>query len=79
MDKDFQRRQREYSEDLNQRTNEERAGVIERANKAIRQIADTEKFDVVFPDALYVNPRIDITDKVLRALAVPAPATPPTK
>lgn len=74
MDKDFQRRQREFNEDINQRKNEELAAVVERANRVIRQIAEGEKFDIVFQDAVYVNPRIDITDKVLKSLnAAPAP------
>ena len=68
MDKDFQRRQREFREDLNQRRNEELAVVLERANKVIKQIADAEKYDIVFQEAVYYSPRIDITDKVLKAL-----------
>ena len=67
LDKDFQRRQREFNEDINQRKNEELASVVERANKVIRQIAEADKYDVVFQDAVYVNPRIDITEKVLKA------------
>jgi len=69
LNRDFQRRQREFREDLNQRRNEELASVIERANKAIKQIAEQEKYDVIFQDAVYANPRIDITDKVIKALA----------
>jgi outer membrane protein len=72
LERDLQRRQREFREDLNQRRNEELAGVIERANRAIRQIAEAEKFDVIFQEAVYASPRIDITDKVLRALNTPA-------
>ena len=68
MDKDFQRKQREFREDLNQRRNEELAVVLERANKVIKQIAEAEKYDIVFQEAVYSSPRIDITDKVLKAL-----------
>ncbi len=68
LDKDFQRRQREFNEDINQRKNEELASVVDRANKVIRQIAETDKYDIVFQDAVYVNPRVDITEKVLKAL-----------
>ena len=68
LDKDFQRKQREFREDLNQRRNEEVANVLERTNKVIKQIADTEKYDIILQDAVAVNPRIDITDKVLKAL-----------
>jgi outer membrane protein len=78
LDKDFQRRQREFNEDINQRKNEELAAVVDRANKVIRQIAEGDKFDIVFQDAVYVNPKIDITEKVLKSLnATQAPA--PTK
>jgi outer membrane protein len=75
MDKDFQRRQREFNEDINQRKNEELAAVVDRANKVIRSIAEGEKFDIVFQDAVYVNPRIDITEKVLKQLNASAAAT----
>lgn len=68
LDKDFQRKQREFREDLNQRRNEELAIVLERTNKVIKQIAETEKYDIVFQEAVYASPRIDITDKVLKAL-----------
>jgi len=69
LDKEFQRRQREFREDLNQRRNEELALVVERVNRVIRQIAEQEKFDLVLQEAVYFSPRIDLTDKVLRALA----------
>ncbi len=72
MERDLQRRQREFREDLNQRRNEELAGVVEQANQAIRKIAESEKFDVIFQEAVYASPRIDITDKVLRALGTKA-------
>ena len=68
LDKEFQRKQREFREDLNQRRNEELAIVLERTNKVIKQIAEAEKYDIVFQEAVYISPRIDITDKVLKAL-----------
>ncbi|MFL9925123.1 OmpH family outer membrane protein [Herbaspirillum lusitanum] len=69
LDKEFQRKQREFREDLNQRRNEELAVVLERTNKVIRQIAEAEKFDIVFQEAVFASKRIDITDKVLKELA----------
>ena len=69
LNRDFQRRQREFREDLNQRRNEELASVLDRANKAVKQIAEAEKFDIIFQEAVYASPRIDITDKVIKALA----------
>jgi len=68
LDKDFQRKQREFREDLNQRKNEELAAVLERTNKVIKQIAEQENYDIILQEAVHVSPRIDITDKVLKAL-----------
>jgi outer membrane protein len=68
LNQDFQRMQREINEDLNSRRNEELSGLQERVNSAIRNIADQEKIDVVLQDAVYRNPKLDITDKVLRQL-----------
>ena len=66
---DFQRKQREFREDLNQRRNEELAAVLDQANRAIKAIAESEKYDIIFQEAVYASPRIDITDKVIKALA----------
>jgi outer membrane protein len=74
LSRDFQRRQREFREDLNQRRNEELAQVVEQANRVIRQIAEQEKYDIIFQDAVYANPRIDITDRVIKALEGKPPA-----
>lgn len=68
MNVNLQRMQREFREDLNLRKNEELAVVLERANKAIQIIADTEKYDLILQEAVYRNPRIDITDKVIKHL-----------
>ncbi|MBI3938004.1 MAG: OmpH family outer membrane protein [Betaproteobacteria bacterium] len=68
VSRDFQRMQREFREDLNLRRNEELSALFERANRAIRQIAEAEKFDLIVQEAVYRSPRIDITDKVLKAL-----------
>ncbi|MGE5490584.1 MAG: OmpH family outer membrane protein [Actinomycetota bacterium] len=69
LSRDFQRKQREFREDLNLRQNEENAAVIEKANKAIKQIAEAEKFDLILQDVVWVSPRLDITDKIIKALA----------
>ncbi len=68
MERDFQRRQREFREDLNQRRNEELAAVLDKANKAIKEIAEREKFDLILQEAVYVSPRLDITDQVVKQL-----------
>jgi len=67
--REFQRMQREFREDLNLRRNEELASLFERANRVIRQIAEAEKYDLILQEAVYRSPRIDITDKVIKALA----------
>lgn len=66
---DFQRMQREYREDLNLRRNQELGALFERANRVIKQIAEAEKYDLILQEAVYRNPRIDITDRVLKALS----------
>ncbi|MEW6292968.1 MAG: OmpH family outer membrane protein [Pseudomonadota bacterium] len=73
LNRDFQRKQREFREDLNLRQNEEMAGIFERANKVIKQIAEAEKFDLIVQEAVYFSPRIDVTDKVIKALSSEAP------
>ena len=69
LNRDLQRAQRELREDENLRRNEELAGLQERLQKAIQQIAESEKFDLILQEAVYVSSRIDITDRVLKALA----------
>ena len=68
LNREFQRKQREFREDLSQRQNEEMAAIFERVNKIIKQLAEAEKYDIIFQEAVYANPRIDITDKVIKAL-----------
>jgi outer membrane protein len=68
QDRDFQRKRREFQEDLNARRNEELQQVFERANKVVKQVADAEKYDLILQEAVYVNPKHDITDKVIKAL-----------
>jgi outer membrane protein len=68
QDRDFQRKRREFQEDLNARKNEELQQVIARANKVIKEIAIAEKYDFIFQDAVYVNPKHDMTDKVIKSL-----------
>ena len=68
QDREFQRKRREFQEDLNTRKNEEQQIVIERANLAVKRVAETEKYDVIFQEAVYINPKHDITEKVLKSL-----------
>jgi outer membrane protein len=70
QDRELQRKRREFQEDLNQRKNEELASVVERANKVVKQIYDTEKFDLILQGdvVIFASARVDITDKVIKAL-----------
>ena len=68
QDREFQRKRREFQEDLNTRKNEELQIVIERANKVVKSLAETEKYDLILQESVYVNPKHDITDKVIKAL-----------
>jgi outer membrane protein len=68
QDREFQRKRREFQEDLNARRNEELQQVFDRANRVVKQVADAEKYDLILQEAVYVNPKHDITDKVIKAL-----------
>lgn len=68
LNRDIQRAQREFREDLNQRKNEEFATVHERARKAIIELAEREKFDLILENVVYASGRVDITDRVIRTL-----------
>jgi outer membrane protein len=68
QDREFQRKRREFQEDLSQRKNEELATVVDRANKVIKQIFETEKYDLVLQEAVFAGPKVDITEKVIKAL-----------
>jgi len=68
QDRDFQRKRKDFQEDLNNRKNEELQIIIERANRAVKVLAEAEKFDLIIQEAVYINPKHDITEKVIRQL-----------
>ncbi len=68
LDRDLQRKRREFQEDLNQRKNEELSAVLDRANRVVKQIFDQEKYDLIVQEAVFASPRLDITDKVIKAM-----------
>ena len=68
QDRDLQRKRREFQEDLNQRRNEETAAIVERANKVIKGIFETEKYDLIVQDVVFASAKVDITEKVIKAL-----------
>ncbi|MET0310901.1 MAG: OmpH family outer membrane protein [Burkholderiaceae bacterium] len=68
QDREFQRKRRELQEDANNRKSEELQQFFDRANRAVKQVAEAEKYDVILQEAVYINPKHDITDKVIKAL-----------
>ena len=68
QDREFQRKRREFQEDLNARKNEELQQVLEKANKVVKQIAEAEKYDLILQEAVYISPKHDITDKVIKVI-----------
>ena len=68
QDREFQRKRREFQEDLNARKNEELQMVLETANKVVKQVAEAEKYDLILQEAVYINPKHDITEKVIKAI-----------
>jgi outer membrane protein len=68
QDREFQRKRREFQEDLNARKNEELQMVLEKANKVVKLVAEAEKYDLILQEAVYINPKHDITEKVIKAI-----------
>lgn len=68
LSREIQNSQREFREDLNQRKNEEFGAVQDKARKAIMEIAEKEKFDLILENVVYASPKVDITERVLKAL-----------
>ena len=69
LTRDLQRKDRELREDFNRRRNEELSGMLDQINKVIKKMAEAEKYDLILQDAVYRSPRVDVTDKVLKALS----------
>ena len=68
QDREFQRKRREFQEDLNARKHEELQQVLEKANKVVKQVAEAEKYDLILQEAVYINPKHDITEKVIKVI-----------
>ena len=68
LNRDLQRKQQAFQEDLTQRRNEALSGLIEQANRVVRQVAQAEKYDVIFQEAVYWSPSIDLTEKIMKML-----------
>lgn len=68
QDREYQRKRREFSEDLQARKTEELQQVLEKANKVVKQVAEAEKYDLILQEAVYINPKHDITEKVIKVI-----------
>ena len=71
QDREFQRKRREFQEDLTQRKGEEQSYLLDRASKVIKQIHETEKYDIILNQdgVVFFSSRVDITEKVIKALS----------
>ena len=68
QDREIQRKRREFQEDLTKRKSDELSTLVDRANKIIKQIFDNEKYDLILQEVVFASGRVDITDKVIKAL-----------
>ena len=68
LSREIQRLQREFREELNLRKQEELKIILRIANEEIDKIAAEEKYDLILQEAVYRSDRLDITDKVIKAL-----------
>ena len=68
QDREIQRKRREFQEDLAKRKSDELSALVDRANKVIKQIFDAEKYDLILQEVVFASPKVDITDKVIKAL-----------
>nr|WP_234041208.1 OmpH family outer membrane protein [Advenella mandrilli] len=68
IDTDLQRKRREFQEDFNRRRNEAFSGIVDKANAAIREIAEKDNYDLIVQDAVTVSARIDITETIIQVL-----------
>lgn len=67
-DAKFQRERRNLEEEVQIRRSQLLADILERANREVIRVAEADDIDIVFQDAVWFNPKIDITAKVLEAL-----------
>jgi len=63
-----ERRQRAMVDELNQRRDDALKAIVEKANAAIKKIAEQDNLDVVLYEAAFAAPKVDLTDRVIKAL-----------
>ncbi len=74
LSREFRDDQQAFAEDLNAQRNADVSRILDQANTAVGRVAREKGCEIVFQGAVYVNPRIDITPDVIRALDA-APGT----
>jgi len=72
--RDLQRDENEYLEDLNARRNEEVGKLQREVLQRVQAYASAQKYDLVLADAIYVSSAVDITQQVIIALQASTPA-----
>ncbi len=68
MQRKLRRMNQEFKDDFNLRKNEELAKLQKTITAAIVKISTEEKYDLVLQNVVYINPELDITQKVLDKL-----------
>ncbi len=69
LQRQLQREQRELNEDFNLRRNEELAQLQKIVTAAVIEVAQADGYDIVFQQAVWFKPEMDITQKVLDHLS----------
>jgi outer membrane protein len=68
QNRELQRKRGELMEDFSQRKNEELSQLYDKVSKVVKQIAEQDKYDLVVQEPFYASARIDLTEKVIKAM-----------
>lgn len=67
--RELERRSHRFDEDLQLRRNQEGSALNQRVDRAVRQIFESEKYDLILRDGILMrSPAVDITNKVIEAV-----------
>ncbi|HVS24947.1 MAG TPA: OmpH family outer membrane protein [Gammaproteobacteria bacterium] len=77
VQRDLQRDENEYLEDLNARRNEEVGKLQRDVYLRVQAYASAQKYDLVIADPIYAGSAVDITQAVITALQAAGPAAAP--
>ena len=65
---ELQRKKREYDEDFDARQRDSTAEFSNKVGLIVRKVAVAERYDMMFQEAVWWSPSIDITDKIIKEL-----------